>query len=275
MNIAVASGKGGTGKTTVAIGLALTLKNNVELIDCDVEAPNCHIFLKPQIISREDIYLTVPDVIESKCTYCAKCSDLCQFKAISVFGRNIMMFPELCHSCGGCFLVCPENALVKSKRTIGVIEKGNSDNISFMHGILRIGEAMSPPLIKALKNLEQRNKIRIIDSPPGTSCPVVASVDGVDYCILVTEPTPFGFYDLKLIVGMLDKIHIPYGVIINRDTSEISDVEKWCNEKKIPIHFKIPFNKKIAEDYSRGISLIKTMPEIKDSFLKLIEDIAV
>jgi len=274
MQIAVASGKGGTGKTTVAVALALSLEARAELIDCDVEAPNCHIFLKPEILSKETLYLTVPDVIEGKCTYCGKCSDLCKFKSISVFGNNIMFFPELCHSCGGCFLICPEKALFKSKRTIGVIEKAVSGNLLFTHGILRIGEAMSPPLIKALKKTEQIREIRIIDSPPGTSCPVVAAVAGVDYCVLVTEPTPFGFYDLKLIAGMLDKTKIPYGVIINRHTSDVSEVEKWCDEKKIPIHLRIPFNKNIAHDYSRGISLIKTMPEIRDSFLKLIEDLS-
>lgn len=275
MQIAVASGKGGTGKTTIAVSLALAASNDrVQLLDCDVEAPNCHIFLKPSIDRENVISLEVPEVIEEKCTYCQKCKELCQFNAIAVFGKTIMVFKDMCHSCGGCFLVCPEEAFAKDHREIGTIVMGQGrGKVDFVQGRLRVGEAMSPPLIKEVRARSAKEGLVVLDAPPGTSCPVINTVRGVDYTLLVTEPTPFGFHDLKLAAGVLWKLGQPFGVILNRSDLGYKEVETWCEEKSVPIHLKIPFDRRIAEGYSRGQPLIDTMPEYKEKFVALLKEL--
>ncbi len=280
MKIAIASGKGGTGKTTVAISLALTAAHmhpgHVQYLDCDVEEPNGHIFLRPEITSSHEFSLEIPVVNEDKCTYCGKCREICRFNAITVLGKTIMAFPELCHSCGGCFLVCPEEgALISGSRTIGVVEKGRSDTLHFVHGRLRVGEAMAPPLIEAVKDevLDDLDSIVILDAPPGTSCPVIATVKDADYTVLVTEPTPFGLNDLKLAVGMLRKLQRPFGVIINRAGLGFDDLEQWCHEEDIDIMWKIPFSRKIAEGYASGTPLVDTIPGLRDSFATILQTI--
>ena len=273
MKLAVASGKGGTGKTIVSVSLALAAKEPVQLLDCDVEEPNAHIFLCPSIEQKNRCTLTIPSVIESKCTYCGKCRDICRFNAITVFNKIIMTFPELCHSCRGCFLICPEDALAEAEREIGFVEKGHANGISFVQGKLRIGEAMSPPLIKAVKAEAETSAecLVILDSPPGTSCPVIATVNDADYTLLVTEPTPFGLYDLKLAVGMLRKLKRSFGVLLNRSDLGNEDVETWCGQENIPIHLKVPFDRRIAEGYARGEPLIVSRPDLRSSFESLLE----
>ena len=273
VKIAIASGKGGTGKTTVSVSLALSAEQAVQYVDCDVEEPNGHIFLQPDITHSQEIFLEVPQIIEDKCTYCAKCRDLCRFNAITVFGKTIMSFPELCHSCGGCFLVCPEEAIVEQQRLIGVKEKGTSGEISFVHGRLRVGEAMAVPLIEAVKDECADDRLIIIDAPPGTSCPVVATINNADYTLLVTEATPFGLHDLKLAVGVLRKLDRPFGVIINRSDIGDTKTEKWCLEEDIKIHLKIPFDRQIAEGYAAGKPLIESRPELRATFVSLLEEI--
>ena len=272
MIIAVASGKGGTGKTTIATNLALCLKD-VTFLDCDVEEPNAHLFLKPEIREKESVKVPVPEVDKQKCTFCGKCAEICEFKAIIVVGKSILTFPQLCHGCGGCTRICPEGAIREVEKEIGIIEKGVKDGISFFHGKLNIGEAMSPPLIKKLRKYESKQRLTIIDAPPGTSCPVIASVKGADFVILVTEPTPFGLHDLKLAVGVVKTLKIPCGLVINRADIGNQDVKEYAKKEHIPILLQIPFDRRIAEAYSKGIPFIEEIPMWKDNFLKLYEDI--
>jgi MinD superfamily P-loop ATPase len=275
MIISVASGKGGTGKTTVAVNLSLVL-SNVQFLDCDVEEPNAHLFLKPDVKDRKVATIPIPQVDESKCDYCGRCRDICAYNAIAVLapGENvkkgsIMIFPHLCHACGGCSLLCPQEAIKEIQKEIGIIEIGNCGDIQFVHGRLNIGEIMSPPLIKQVK--EYINPIRtvIIDAPPGTSCPVIASVKGSDFCILVTEPTPFGLNDLILAVEVLRKLGVPFGVVVNRSDIGDDKVDLFCQENKIPILMRIPFDKEIAFLYSRGIPIVKEKKEYIEKFQEM------
>ncbi|MBT8406393.1 MAG: ATP-binding protein [Deltaproteobacteria bacterium] len=269
MIIAVASGKGGTGKTTIATNLAKSIGDGAQLIDCDVEEPNSHLFLNPRIERSEEVYLPNPKVDLSKCTYCGECAKICRFSAIVVIKENVLTFPELCHGCGGCSLVCPEEAISEIPKAIGILEQGKSDSLGFIHGRLEVGEAMSSPLIKAARSRAEKNGVVIIDAPPGTSCPVIAAVKGSDFCILVTEPTPFGLNDLELAVEVVRELGIPSGVVINR--SDIGDLEvnKYCQSASIPILLEIPEDRYIAEAYSRGIMIIDVIPEYKERFQEL------
>jgi len=272
MLISIASGKGGTGKTTIGTNLALSLEN-AQYIDCDVEEPNGHLFLKPEIKDRFSIGIPVPQVDESICTYCGKCAEICEYHAIIVIKDKVLVFPELCHGCGGCSYVCPVDAIKEVKREIGVIEKGMAKNIEFVHARLNIGEPMAPPLIREEKKYIDDHRTVIIDSSPGTSCPVVESVKGTDFCLLVTEPTPFGLNDLKLAVEMVRLLGIPCGVVVN--SADIGNREVWnyCKKENIPVLMEIPFDRRIAEAYSKGIPLLKKIPEYRDKFLKLYQDI--
>jgi len=272
MIVSVASGKGGTGKTTVSTSLALSL-GDVQFLDCDVEEPNAHIFLKPDIKERISVGIPVPEVDDSKCTYCGKCAEICEFNAIVVIKKKVLFFPELCHGCGGCSYICPENAIKEVEREIGVIEKGDAGRIHFSHGILNVGEPMAPPLIKQVKRQINNNKDAIIDASPGTSCPVVETVKDSDFCLLVTEPTPFGLNDLKLAVDMLKKLGIPSGVVINCADIGDDEVDKYCESERIPILMTIPWDRRIAEAYSKGIPLIEAMPEFKDRFSQMYGEI--
>jgi len=269
MIISVASGKGGTGKTTVATNLAVSLGGNVQFLDCDVEEPNAHLFLDPDIQEVRTVTTPVPQVDEEKCTLCGKCAEICQFKAIVVIGETVLSFHELCHSCGGCMEVCPEKAISETERELGLIEKGYRDGLQFVHGRLRVGEAMSPPLIREVRYYQDDNKIIIIDAPPGTSCPVIAAMKGADFVLLVTEPTPFGLHDLELAVGAVKVLGIPSGLVINRADLGNDKVKQYAKQERIPVLLEIPFDRRIAESYSKGELIVEAMPEWKERFLEL------
>jgi MinD superfamily P-loop ATPase len=270
--ITVASGKGGTGKTTVAVNMALSLEN-VQLLDCDVEEPNSHILLQPTITETEPVYTKVPVISEELCVYCGKCSKFCAYNALFVAPKTVMVFSELCHSCGGCMLVCPKDAITETERQIGVIKKGEAKGVEIVYGELNVGEAMAVPLIRAVKNQMKNDKTVIIDAPPGTACSLVASVHKTDYCILVTEPTPFGLHDLKITVQVLKDLGVPMGVVINRAGIGDRKVYEYCEKEKIPLLLEIPFSKKIAELYSRGVPFVAEMPEWKEKFLEILDTI--
>jgi MinD superfamily P-loop ATPase len=239
---------------------------NVQFIDCDVEEPNANIFLKVKIDDSENISVSIPDIDKTKCNYCGKCSDFCAYNALAVVPSNILLFPELCHSCGGCELVCPKDAINWNERTIGMIEHGHTNGIDFYHGLLNIGESQAIPVIKALKRKLNSSKNVIIDVPPGTSCPVIESIGSSDYCILVTEPTPFGLHDLKLAIEVVRHMNIPFGVVINRDGIGDKKVEAYCQKENISIILKIPEKRKIAHLYSKGIALINKSYEWREMF---------
>lgn len=278
MVIAVASGKGGTGKTTVAVNLARVL-GDVQFLDCDVEEPNAHLFLKPDLTEKTPARVMVPEVIEEKCTYCGKCAEVCAFNAIAVIPPNgvlkggVLVFPNLCHSCGGCFLLCPEGAIREVPREIGVVETGRAGAIRFAHGRLHVGEAMSPPLIRQVKKHVDRTRTTLIDAPPGTSCPVINSLEGSDYCLLVTEPTPFGLNDLILAVEVLQVMGIPHGLVINRCDIGDDGVERYARDKGIPVLMRIPFDREIAELYSRGLIAVDGSRDYAKKFKDLYEAI--
>ena len=272
MVISIASGKGGTGKTTIAVNLAISI-SNVQLLDCDVEEPNSHIFIKPEINATISVPIPVPKIDKAKCNYCGRCAEVCEYNAIAVLKDTILVFPELCHGCGACSYLCPQNAIGEVKREIGVIELGTKGDLQFGHGRLNIGEAMSPPLIRAVKEYSNSSRTVIIDAPPGTSCPVIESIKGSDYCILVTEPTPFGLNDLMLAVEVLRKLKIPFGVVINRSDLGNEDTHVYCKKENISILMEIPFKKEIAVLYSKGMPLVEQLPEYKKEFSKLYERI--
>jgi len=273
MIISIASGKGGTGKTTIAVNLALSLENNAQFLDCDVEEPNAYIFLKPQITQMYPVSIPIPKVDESKCVHCSICQKICAYHAIIVIKNRVLVFPELCHGCGGCSLLCPEKAITEINKEIGHVYIGNSNNLQFIQGELNIGEPMPTPVIKAVKQSIDLSKVVIIDSPPGTSCPVIESVKKSDFCILVTEPTPFGLNDLMLAVGLLRKLNIPFGVVINRSDLGNDETDRYCENEDIPVLMRIPFKREIAEAYSRGIPLVEAFPDYKEDFQNLFDKI--
>jgi MinD superfamily P-loop ATPase len=272
MIVSIASGKGGTGKTTVAVNLAISLKD-VQLLDCDVEEPNVHLLLKPKINEGKPVYVSIPRVNEEVCDRCGKCGEFCEYNALFVGPQKILFFPELCHSCGGCTIVCPKHAITEENRQIGTIKMGAAGNVELVYGELSVSEPMPGPVIKAVKAQIKNNKTVIIDSPPGTSCPVIESVYKSDYCLLVAEPTPFGLHDLKIMVEVLDKIKIPFGVVINRAGIGDKKLYEYCEDKEIPILLEIPFQRRIAELYSQGIPFTLEMPEWRDRFQQLFNEI--
>jgi MinD superfamily P-loop ATPase len=275
MIISIASGKGGTGKTLVTSSLAVSLKNKqpVQVIDCDVEEPNSHIFLKPEFYKEEKVYINVPRVNKSKCTYCGKCADVCAFNAIAVINDKVLIFDELCHGCGACSYLCPEHAITEHEREIGSVQTGKSDGVNFVRGTLNIGEAMAPPVIRKVKEKIDPSNTVLLDVPPGTSCPVVESVEGSDYCLLVTEPTPFGLNDLALAVEVARLLQLPCGVILNRAGSGNERIEDYCKSEEIPILLTIPLDTDIAKLYSRGITLAEGMPHWQERFIELFQKI--
>jgi MinD superfamily P-loop ATPase len=252
--------------------MALSLEN-IQLLDCDVEEPNAHILLQPDIYETEPVYTRIPVVSEDRCDYCGKCAKFCAYNALFVAPETIMVFPELCHNCGGCSLVCPKHAIEEEKRQIGNIKKGKTKGIDLIYGELNVGEPMSVPVIRAVKKQTQNDKTVLIDAPPGTACPLVASVYESDYCILVTEPTPFGLHDLKITVEVLRELGIPLGVVINCAGIGDREVYGYCSGENIPILLEIPFNRRIAELYSHGTPFVEEMPEWKKRFRQLHHEI--
>jgi MinD superfamily P-loop ATPase len=271
MIVSVASGKGGTGKTLVATSLAISVEDRerVQLLDCDVEEPNDHIFLKPVITGSEAVCIPIPEVDEKKCTYCGKCAEVCTYHAIAVFPKNVLVFPQLCDGCGACSHLCPEKAINEVGKEIGVVEWGQSGGVEFTHGKLNVGEAMPTPVIRRVKAKANRDGVVIIDVSPGTSCPVVESIKDSDFCLLVTEPTPFGLNDLILAVETVRELRVPCAVVINRAGVGDREVEEYCLKEGISILLTIPLDAEIARLNSRGIALVEGMPQWKQSFIGL------
>jgi MinD superfamily P-loop ATPase len=272
MIISVASGKGGTGKTTVAVNLALAV-GNCQLLDCDVEEPNTQIFLKAMITDTRPATVRVPEIDYARCNFCGLCREVCAYHALAMLPKKILFFPQMCHSCGACTHLCPQGAIREVDRSIGEIEMGHRGEVSFVQGKLTVGETMAPPLIRQVKSLIEPSNVTIIDAPPGTSCPMVTAVKNSDFCILVTEPTPFGMNDLHLAIQTVQKLGIPYGVVMNR--ADPNDLRARIHFKShdIPVLLTIPFDRRIAELYSVGIPFTEELPEYREKFLALFRDI--
>ncbi|MFZ5651962.1 MAG: ATP-binding protein [Bacillota bacterium] len=269
----MASGKGGTGKTTVSVNLASVAAEagrKVLYSDCDVEEPDGHLFLKPVLRRRRQVTVPVPSVDAEKCTACGACGDICRFSAIICVHKNVLTFEQMCHGCGGCAYVCPAGAISEKEREIGTVEEGEAGRAGFVHGRLNIGEAMSPPLIRVVRGVAGSGALVILDAPPGTSCPVIASIKGTDFVILVTEPTPFGINDLGLAVDMVRELGIPHGVVVNRAFPGNSLARDFCREKRVRILAEIPEDRRVAEAYSRGDLAFSAVPGFRDRFMDLL-----
>ena len=275
IQIAIASGKGGTGKTTLSVALAqvAALAQRVAYLDCDVEEPNGGIFLKPQDCHTERVSVLVPSLDSELCEGCGKCARICQFSAIVTIARKALIFPEMCHNCGGCIRVCPNQALSEVPHEIGSLNIGSRDNIQVVEGLLDIGNAMAPPIIKAVKTYKTKSDLEIIDAPPGTSCPMVTTIRDVDFVILVTEPTPFGLNDLKLAVETVRVIGIPFGVVINRSDIGDKKVVDYCQAENLNLLLEIRSSRKIAEAYSCGESICSAEPELEVKLKLMLQHI--
>lgn len=270
MRIAIASGKGGTGKTTLAVNLAFVAAESAQLVDCDVEEPNSHLFVKVVRVAEEVISLPVPVINADLCIRCGACARFCEFSALAALGSVPMVFPEMCHGCGGCMRICQQGAISEVNRRIGTVESFNSEGVALIHGVLDIGVAMAPPLINAVKERINTNELVILDAPPGTTCPAVAAVKGADYVVLVTEPTPFGLNDLKLAVAMTRELGVPFGVVINRAGVGDDKVQLFCKAERIPLLFEIPDDRRVAQAYSRGELIIDAVPGYRELFAELL-----
>ena len=270
--LAVASGKGGTGKTTVATNLAklyAAMGRTVQYLDCDVEEPNGHIFLKPTITARRDVTVEVPGVDLAKCTGCGQCGKICQYGAIVSIGDQVLTFEQLCHSCAGCWLVCPSGAIAPKPLKIGELETGNVGPLGFVTGRLEIGHVRTPSMIQHVKECIASEALAVVDVPPGTSCPVVAALKDVDFVVLVTEPTPFGLNDLKLAVGLVREMDLPFAVVINRDGIGDDETEAYCRTEGITIAARIPDDRRIAEAYSAGEMVVDAVDACREPFSTL------
>ena len=279
MIIAVASGKGGTGKTTVATSLALTLSvdNPVLFLDCDVEGPNAHLMLKPSFTHSEDAFLLISAIDEALCNHCGICAEVCQYQAIAVTGQRVLVFPEMCHGCGSCTLNCPAKAIREVPHVLGTLESGHTpESIRFARGVLNVGEALAVPVIRQLKTSypAQSEETIIIDAPPGTSCPVVEAVRGADYVVLVTEPTPFGLHDLKLAYELTRELGLPAGVIVNRDGIGDQQVDDFCAQVGLPVLLRIPMDREIAAGIAQGVPLVSLQSEYYALFKELFLTVA-
>ena len=273
MIISIVSGKGGTGKTTIATNLAVSLGANAQLLDCDVEEPNAHLFINPSIQSRQKVFIQVPAIDKTRCDFCGKCQEVCVFNAVAVLKDNVLVFPELCHSCGACCYFCPSQAIREIEKEVGIVDIGQRGHLQFVSGRLHVGQAVALPVIKAVKAHINLTRTVILDAPPGTSCPVIETVRESQYCIVVTEPTPFGFNDFQLIVELLRKIERPFGVVINRCDLGSRITEEYCQREGIPVLSRIPFAREIALAYSRGELLVEKMPEMRQVFQALVKRI--
>jgi MinD superfamily P-loop ATPase len=278
VNLAIASGKGGTGKTTVAVNLAHTLGDRICLVDCDVEEPNAHLFLKGVVKHRETVTVPVPRVDPSRCDGCGDCGEFCEYNAIVPIKPAAIVFPELCHGCGGCMRVCTRGAITETRRRIGVVETMKLANGTLVQGRLDVGVPTAPPLIKAARasarsvSPASEPAFTILDAPPGTSCPVVTTLQGTDFVVLVTEPTPFGLYDLRLAVEMVRKLAIPFGVVVNRAGIGDGRVHEFCARERLSILQEIPDDRRIAEACSRGDVVVEVLPEYRDTFKLLLDN---
>jgi MinD superfamily P-loop ATPase len=274
MRLTVASGKGGTGKTTVATNLAVVAAGAggcVQLLDCDVEEPNCHIFLPVERLEDRPVTAAIPVVDSSRCTGCGACGEICEFNALAVLPDDVLVFPELCHSCTGCWRICPEEALAPGEREIGRLQLGTARGVHVVQGRLRIGEAQAVPLIRAVKRAAQPADLTILDAPPGTACPVVGTVLDSDYVLLVTEPTPFGLHDLELAVAMVRELDRPCGVVVNRSDVGDDRVRRFCAAAGVPLMLEIPHDRRLAEAYSRGELAVDALPELEAVFHTLLD----
>lgn len=274
MRVAIASGKGGTGKTTVAANLAALAARaglSVAYVDCDVEEPNGHLFLQPRLLPAQLVHKLVPEVLADRCATCGECARFCRFNAIACFGRRTVVYPELCHACGGCLLVCPEGALRESQLEIGSLQHGRAGSLRFVQGCLRVGESQSPPLIRAVKDSIPTVELAFLDAPPGTSCPAVETARGADFVVLVAEPTLFGLHDLQLAVEMVRSMKLPCGVILNRALSHRDAVQTFCRGARLPLLGEIPDDLSIAQACSKGELIIDALPEFLPTFAGLLQ----
>ncbi len=273
MRLAIASGKGGTGKTTVAASLASMLAEageHVAYFDCDVEEPNGHVLLAPDIEHTVPVEVPVPLIDSDKCTGCGECAEICRYNALACLAGSVVVFEELCRGCGGCSLVCPAGAVGETERRVGSIAEGRAGALRFLQGRMSIGEARAIPVIRALKQRLPEDGLVILDAPPGTSCPVVETVRGADWVILVTEPTPFGLSDLELAVGMTRELGLPTGVVINRCGIGDSRVQEYCREEGLPVYLEIPNDRAVAEAYARGILPGRAVPGYEEMMRRLL-----
>ncbi|MBG0770380.1 MAG: 4Fe-4S binding protein [Anaerolineaceae bacterium] len=276
MKIAIASGKGGTGKTMVATSLADSLGGQASLafLECDVEAPNAHLFLKPEFTIEAPVEVPIPEIDPETCTLCGRCVEVCQYHALAKIGERMLVFPQLCHSCGSCTQICPEGAIHEVGKSIGTLREGQtSSGISFLNGELAIGEPMPTPIIREVKKAAPKANLTIIDCPPGASCSVVTAIHDADYVILVTEPTPFGWHDLKQMLGVLDETGTPAGIVVNRDGIGDPAIEDQLAELPLPILMRIPFREEIAANLARGELLTEILPEYREAFQALYAQI--
>lgn len=273
MRIAIASGKGGTGKTTLAVNLALALsaETKIRLLDCDVEEPNAHIFLNPAFETVRAVAKRVPEIDPSRCTGCGSCADACEFNALAVIGGKVLVYDALCHGCGRCGLVCPAGAIREIPHELGVVETGVARGFPFARGLLNIGEAMATPIVHAVKEEISDDRVTILDAPPGTGCPTIAALYEADVALLVTEPTPFGLHDLRAAIGVARTLEVPVAVVINRHGIGDDRVEAYCRAEKIPVVLKIPFDRDIAAAYAVGTPWIDAQPAWRERFLELAE----
>jgi len=277
MILAIASGKGGTGKTSVAVSLALAAAGAgrpVRLLDCDVEAPNAALFLPVEIAEFRDAGLLVPEVDMAACTLCGRCAEVCAYGAISVAGEQVLLFTELCHGCGSCARQCPTGAISERRRVIGAIESGRAGAIDFAQGRLTLGEAMATPIISQLKDWRLAappETLVILDAPPGAACPVIETLRGADFALLVTEPTPFGQHDLEQAARLArESLGLPTGVVVNRDHPGDDTVDAYCREADLPILARIPLDRRVAEAYAAGRPLHDALPDGPERFAALL-----
>jgi MinD superfamily P-loop ATPase len=276
MRVAVASGKGGTGKTTVAVNLALTAARagrTVRLCDCDVEEPNAHLFLNPEIEERRPVTTSIPRVDHDLCQHCGKCAEICEFNAIACLPSRTMVFPDLCHGCAGCWLVCPNQAVSRDERVLGEVASGSARGIRFTHGLLRVGETTVPPLIQAVKVTSDGAPWVVLDAPPGTTCPVVETIRDVDYVVLVTEPTPFGEHDLALAVELTRALGLPCGVVINKAVPGRGRIDRFCAREGIEILARIPFKREVAKACAEGRLAIDADNEVAAAMAELLHSL--